>query len=76
MADHPVTRTPLHLIAVACHRCGDVNNLLDVNLRHQDLYNETGKACVFPKDGLTDEQWAKVKAIRWTCEECHDDEQD
>ena len=66
-------KTPLHLISVPCRICKGPSNLLDVNMRHENLYNEQGSACLFPKDGLTEDQVIKVNTVQWTCEVCHEE---
>jgi hypothetical protein len=66
-------KTPLHLVAIPCSVCKDLSNLLDVNMGHENLHNEQGASCRFPKDGLDEEQLVKVRAIHWMCEVCHEE---
>ena len=66
-------KTPLEEISLQCATCRDVVFASDINSGDVNFHNEQGTACRFPKDGLTDEQLVKVKAIAWTCECCQEE---
>lgn len=66
-------KTPLEEIIIQCATCRDMVFVSDINSGDINFHNEQGTACRFPKEGLTDEQIVKVKAIAWTCELCHEE---